>query len=60
MIITAFLAHIVACFSKWMMFFSALKFKAAVVTGNLHLVAHHYTYKVVHELARPALMWSPV
>lgn len=60
MIITTFLAHLVAFSSKWMMFFSALKFKAAVLTGNVHLIVSHYTYVTAYKIARPAMMWNPV
>jgi hypothetical protein len=59
--LTALIAHwAIAPVSKILMWLSALKFKAAVITGNVHLIAHHYTYNFFHHIAEPYLRWSIV
>ena len=59
MIISTLAAVSSACF-KAALFFSHLKFVAAIVLLNVHVVVHHLWYAFILNHVRPFLAWSPV
>jgi hypothetical protein len=59
MIISSLSALCSACF-KAGLFFSHLKFLAAILLLNVHAVIHHLWYGFVFNHVRPLLSWSPL
>jgi len=59
MIISTLSAVSSACF-KAGLFFSRLKFVAALLLLNFHVVTHHVWYAYILKHVRPLLAWSPL
>jgi len=59
MIISTLAAVSSACF-KAGLFVSHVKFLAALLLLNVHVVVHHLWYAFVLNYVRPFLSWSPL